>query len=79
MLGLAGESGEVFELIKRHYRDGVPFDREKLKKEVGDVLWYVAMLATDLGLSLDEIAAANVAKLRDRASRGVIHGSGGDR
>jgi NTP pyrophosphatase (non-canonical NTP hydrolase) len=79
-LGLCGEAGEVADKVKKVLRDraGV-FDaevREDLRLELGDVLWYVAQLATELGLDLDEVAAANLAKLADRANRNVIAGSG---
>lgn len=82
-LGLAGETGEVLEKIKKTVRDkgGVVDEetRQALAKELGDVMWYVAQLATELGLSLDEVASANVEKLQSRKSRGALHGSGDDR
>lgn len=79
-LGLCGESGEVADKIKKVLRDraGV-FDaqiREDLRLELGDVLWYVAQLASELELDLEDIAAANLAKLASRAARNVIGGSG---
>lgn len=77
-LGLAGETGETVERVKKWLRDG-NLDRDALRKEIGDVLWYVANLATDLDLSLDEIAEANLAKLRSRRERGVLSGSGDNR
>ena len=77
-LGLCGESGEVAEKVKKWIRDG-SLDRDSLKKELGDVLWYLSALAGDLGLTLDEIAVANVEKLRSRANRGVLGGSGDNR
>jgi len=77
-LGLAGETGEVLEKIKKFYRDAV-IDRDAVKKELGDVLWYVSALAGDLGFSLDDVAQANIDKLRDRKSRNQIHGSGDNR
>ena len=65
-LGLAGEGGEVVELIKKALFHGTDLPREQLKKELGDVLWYVAAIATASGLTLSEVASANVEKLRRR-------------
>lgn len=82
-LGLAGEAGEVSEKLKKIIRDkGGRLDdesRDALQKELGDVLWYVAQLATELGLSLESIANANLAKLESRQQRGVLGGSGDNR
>ena len=79
-LGLCGESGEVAEKVKKAMRDdgGVltPERRDALAAELGDVLWYVVHVATEAGLDLDEIAAANLSKLLSRQSRGVLQGSG---
>ncbi len=82
-LGLCGEAGEVSDKVKKVLRDnnGV-FTAEKkleLAKELGDVLWYCATLAHDLGYSLDEIAKMNIEKLRSRQQRNVISGSGDNR
>lgn len=77
-LGLAGEAGEVAEKVKKHIRDGV-LNVEDLKKELGDVLWYLAAIASDLGLNLDDVADANLEKLRSRQARGVIGGNGDNR
>jgi NTP pyrophosphatase (non-canonical NTP hydrolase) len=79
-LGLCGEAGEVADKIKKvlRDRDGL-FDaaiREDLRLELGDVLWYVAQLASELDLDLEDIAEANLAKLASRAARNVIAGSG---
>jgi NTP pyrophosphatase (non-canonical NTP hydrolase) len=74
-LGLAGESGEVIEHLKKHVGHGHALDREKVGKELGDVLWYVAGLATSLGLSLDAIAARNLEKLRERYPEGFTSGA----
>ena len=63
-LGLADEAGEVV---------------GKIKKELGDVLWYLAQLSTDLGIKLSEVAKANVEKLASRMERNVLHGSGDNR
>jgi len=82
-LGLTGEAGEVAEKIKKVLRDKKGFiDRNtqrELKKELGDVLWYLANLATEIGLSLEEIAVQNLKKLSSRKKRGKIHGSGDNR
>lgn len=82
-LGLAGESGEVAEKIKKIIRDdrGIPSQekKEELKKELGDVLWYISQIATELGLSLDEVASLNIEKLRSRKERNMISGSGDNR
>ena len=82
-LGLCGEAGEVAEKIKKMVRDdaGVlsPERRDALAKELGDVLWYVAQLATEAGLDLDAVAAGNLDKLLSRRDRDVLRGSGDDR
>ncbi len=82
-LGLCGEAGEVAEKIKKMIRDddGVLTDerRAALAKELGDVLWYLAQLATEAGLELDAIAEANIEKLSSRQRRNVLQGSGDDR
>ncbi len=82
-LGLCGEAGEVADKVKKVIRDrGGSFDVEviaALKLELGDVLWYVAQLASELGLELDAIATANLDKLASRAARNVISGSGDQR
>ena len=83
VLGLVGESGEVAEKCKKWMRDGNMhldmLDRQDMTKELGDVLWYIATLADQLGISMDEIARVNLDKLQSRASRGVIEGSGDNR
>ncbi|MDG1949851.1 MAG: nucleoside triphosphate pyrophosphohydrolase family protein [bacterium] len=83
VLGLTGEAGEIANTVKKIMRDddGVITDekRAEVKKELGDVLWYVACTATEMGLNLDEIAQANLDKLASRAERGVLKGSGNDR
>jgi NTP pyrophosphatase (non-canonical NTP hydrolase) len=79
--GLAGEVGEVMEKMKKCIRDGTPRTelREFLKKELGDVLWYINALAHEFDLTLEEIAIANVEKLESRKARDQLHGSGDDR
>lgn len=82
-LGLCGEAGEVAEKIKKMIRDddGVLTGerRAALAKELGDVLWYLAQLATEADLDLDAIAAANIEKLSSRQRRNMLQGSGDDR
>lgn len=83
MIGLCEEVGEVAGQLKRVERDDgdvITDDRrEKLKLELGDCLWYMASLAAELGLTLNEIAEANLAKLADRKARKALHGSGDQR
>lgn len=69
-LGLAGEAGEAADLIKKHLFHDHPLDRDKLRDELGDVLWYVATLARTLELDLSEVAERNVEKLRARYPEG---------
>lgn len=82
-LGLAGETGEVCEKIKKIIRDqgGIANLDTKLalRKELGDVFWYVSALARELGFTLSEVAIENIAKLEDRRDRGVLPGSGDNR
>jgi NTP pyrophosphatase (non-canonical NTP hydrolase) len=82
-LGLAGEAGEVAEHVKKVIRDeaGVVSHerRESMSKELGDVLWYVTQLASELELELEDIARANLEKLFSRQRRGLLSGSGDDR
>lgn len=82
-LGLANEAGEVAGKIKKIFRDksGVisEQDREALKGELGDVLWYLSQVCTELGLSLDQVAEHNIEKLYSRLERGKIGGDGDDR
>jgi NTP pyrophosphatase (non-canonical NTP hydrolase) len=82
-LGLSGEAGEVAEHAKKVIRDdgGQVTDERRgaMAKELGDVLWYVAQLASELGLDLDEIAQGNLDKLLSRQRRGVLSGSGDER
>lgn len=69
-LGMTGEAGEVADLVKKHLGHGHPLDRDAIKKELGDVLWYLAALAERLNLTLPEIAEANINKLRARYPNG---------
>lgn len=82
-LGLTGEAGEVAEIIKKSIRDKggklTPEDKEALKKELGDVLWYLSNLSMSIGVSLGKVAKDNIDKLESRQKRGKIHGSGDNR
>ena len=79
-LGLCGEAGEAAEKVKKAIRDDggelTPERRNALAAELGDVLWYVAQLATEAGLNLDQVAQSNLDKLLSRRDRAVLHGSG---
>ena len=82
-LGLAGEAGEVAGKVKKIFRDdggSLTISRAaELRKEIGDTLWYIAALANDLGMCLDEIAQENIDKLSDRKERGTLKGDGDNR
>lgn len=82
-LGLANEAGEVAGKVKKIFRDknGVisEEDRQALKGELGDVLWYLAQICTELNLTLEEVAQANLEKLFSRLERGAIRGEGDHR
>lgn len=69
-LGLTGEAGEVADIVKKHVYHGHELDRINLVKELGDVLWYVAYTAERLGVSLQEVAEINIAKLKARYPNG---------
>jgi len=82
-LGLVNEAGEVAGKVKKILRDRQgrvsDDDREALARELGDVLWYLSEMCTRLGIRLEDVAAGNIAKLADRAARGVISGDGDQR
>lgn len=85
-LGLASEAGEVAGKIKKQIRDGANWTGEQREEhrrailaELGDVLWYAAELASNYGVSLGEVAEANIAKLQSRQARNVLSGSGDTR
>ncbi|MEK7497475.1 MAG: nucleoside triphosphate pyrophosphohydrolase family protein [Patescibacteria group bacterium] len=82
-LGLAGETGEVLEKIKKIFRDKkgkvLKEDRVELEKELGDALWYLSQLSTELGIKLSDVAKMNIEKLKSRKQRDKIHGSGDNR
>lgn len=83
VLGLADEAGEVQSIFKKWVRDQdadfEKLDVQNVKKEMGDVLWYLAVIAHDLGISLDDLAQTNIEKLASRLERGKLRGSGDDR
>ncbi len=68
--GLAEEAGEVLGIVRKHRMQGRPIDRDRLREELGDALWCLAIAAEGAGLTLDEVAAANVEKLRARHPEG---------
>ena len=82
-LGLSGEAGEVSEKIKKIIRDkgGIISDEDKkeIAKELGDVLWYISQIASELDLELDLVAKQNIDKLLSRLERGRIQGNGDNR
>ena len=82
-LGITGEGGEISEKLKKIIRDKdgkvSEADKAELAKEVGDVLWYLAVFADHLGFSFEDIAQQNLDKLQSRKARGVIGGSGDNR
>ncbi len=82
-LGLADEAGEVVGKIKKIMRDdkGIISSEKKdeIKKELGDVLWYLAQLSTELNIKLSSVADANLEKLSSRKDRNKLHGSGDNR
>lgn len=69
-LGLASESGELAGLVEKHLHQGHSLDRERMKRELGDALWYLAYLASALELSLEEVAETNIVKLAARYPKG---------
>lgn len=84
VLGLCSEAGEIASLLKKNIRDQGgdnmdPVFKAKMFAELGDILWYLAAIASDLGISLGEIAVGNVLKLEDRQKRNVIGGNGDSR
>jgi len=83
LLALCGESGEIAEKAKKIIRDRdsdfSQWDREDIIKELGDVMWHVAVIADYFEITLEEIGEKNIAKLADRLKRGVISGTGDER
>ena len=82
-LGLTGEAGEVANKVKKIIRDGTNKNNENLVQEIsaeiGDCLWYISVLADDIGVKLSDIANSNLIKLANRKKNNTIHGSGDDR
>ena len=82
-LGLTGEAGEVANKVKKIYRDGTnkisKNHVQEISAEIGDCLWYVALLADDIGCKLSDIANDNLLKLSNRMKNGTLHGSGDKR
>ena len=82
-LGLVGEAGEVAEKIKKIIRDQdgklTEGNKVEIGKELGDVLWYIAIMAEEMGITLQQVAEDNLAKLMSRKERGVLGGSGDNR
>ena len=70
VMGLNGESGEVIDIVKKHMFQGHELDKDKIKKELGDVMWYVAEVCEALDLSLDEVMEGNIKKLAKRFKDG---------
>ena len=80
---MTGEAGEVANKVKKIIRDGTIENHEgliqEISSEIGDCLWYIAVLADDVGIKLSDIANANLIKLANRKKKGTIHGSGDTR
>lgn len=79
--GVAGEAGELCEKIKKHMRGDYDLDelKNRTRKEIGDVLYYLAVMSHELGFELDDIASENIAKLAKRKEEGKIRGDGDER
>jgi NTP pyrophosphatase (non-canonical NTP hydrolase) len=70
VMGLCGESGEVIDIVKKHLAQGHELDKEKILKELGDVAWYMAEIATVLEVDLEEVLILNIEKLKKRYPEG---------
>lgn len=70
VMGLCGESGEAIDIVKKHLAQGHELDREKLIKELGDIAWYLAEMATVLDIELEEVLTKNIEKLKKRYPEG---------
>lgn len=75
-LGLSGEVGELLNKVKKIARDSAELDREGIKLELGDIMWYVSMIAKEAGIELEDVASGNLEKLEKRMRDGTIHGNG---
>lgn len=82
-LGFVGEAGELADKVKKIFRDDSgkikPEVKEAIVNEIGDVLWYMAQLCTELNIKMSEVADRNLKKLLSRQKRNTLHGSGDDR
>ena len=79
LVGFVGEVGEFYSLLAKSIRDETDWDVDKVKKELGDCLWFLATISADFGLHLNDVAQANIDKLNSRKIRNVLTGSGDDR
>lgn len=70
VMGLCGESGEVIDIVKKHLAQGHELDKEKIVKELGDVAWYMAEIATVLDVELEDVLVQNIEKLKKRYPEG---------
>ena len=70
VMGLCGESGEVIDIVKKHLAQGHELDKEKIVKELGDVAWYIAEIATVLDVELEDVLVQNIEKLKARYPEG---------
>lgn len=79
LLNLSGEVGELHSYLAKQIRDGYEIDEDNVCKELGDILWHVAAIADDFGISLSKVADGNIAKLTSRQQRGKLSGNGDNR
>ncbi len=83
VMGLCGESGEVIDLVKKHLAQGFPLDKDRIAGELGDVMWYIAEIATVLDIPMEDILVRNIEKLKKRYPEGfsyekALHRDAGD-
>jgi NTP pyrophosphatase (non-canonical NTP hydrolase) len=78
-LGLSGEVGEVMEILKRFFREGVEPNKQELTKELGDVIAYATLLAHHYNIDLETVMLTNIKKLEERQKNGSLEGRGNDR